>query len=169
MAKKSKDFGELLKQQRIDQTQQKSLEKLEQKVRQGPLSNHFAGLVANPQGEAKMSGVLEAFVEPYWDTARNRSQREKLLSVAVIAWNLALTPENERQLMIDQVIEQSLEGNDPLAQQDMREILDELIARKQKFFADNQRYIIEFQLQDLGKQFHLSVASTLMSQPGLGQ
>jgi hypothetical protein len=54
-----------------------------------------------------------------------------------------------------------LKGNDPLVQQDTREIIDELIARKQKFFAKNKRYIVDFQLQDAGKQFHLSVASTL--------
>ncbi len=108
-----------------------------------------------------MSEVLEEFVEPYLDFAQNRSQREKLFSIAVIAWNLATIPEDERQPMIDQLIKVGLKGNDPLAQQDTREIIDELIARKQKFFAKNKRYIVDFQLQNAGKQFHLSVASTL--------
>jgi hypothetical protein len=52
-------------------------------------------------GEVKMSEVLEEFVEPYLDFAQNRSQREKLFSIAVIAWNLAIMPGNERQPMID--------------------------------------------------------------------
>jgi hypothetical protein len=73
----------------------------------------------------------------------------------------AIMPEKERQPMIDQLIKVGLEGNDPLAQQDTREIIDELIARKQKFFAKHKRYIVDFQLQDTGKQFHLSVASTV--------
>lgn len=78
-------------------------------------------------------------------------------------------PENKRQQMIDQVIEQGMRGNDPLARQDAREIIDGLIARKQTFFADNKRYIIDFQLQDMGQTFHLSVASTLMNLPSSEQ
>ncbi|MGI0484095.1 hypothetical protein ACN4EK_01590 [Pantanalinema rosaneae CENA516] len=44
-------------------------------------------------------------------------QREKLFSIAVIAWNLAIMPENKRQPMIDQLIKVGLKGNEPLAQQ----------------------------------------------------
>lgn len=65
--------------------------------------------------------------------------------------------------MIDKFIQQGLKRNDQLAQQDTQEILDELIARKQALFPDNKRYIVEFELQDTGKTFHLSVASTLMN------
>ena len=169
MAKKSKGFGTLLKQQRADKIQQKALEKLEQKVKKGPLGEKFAGMVMYPQGEVKMSEVLEEFVEPYLDSTRNFSQREKLFSIAAIVWNIALMPEKERQQMVDQVIEQGMRGNDPLARQDAREIIDGLIARKQTFFADNKRYIIDFQLQDMGQTFHLSVASTLMNLPGSEQ
>jgi hypothetical protein len=157
MAKKSRGFAELLKQKQAERTQQSALEKLQQKVQQGPLSERLSGIVASPQGEIKMSEVLEKFVDPYLDFAQNRSQREKLFSIAVIAWNLALMPENERQ----QIIEQGTTGNDPLARQDTREFIDELIARKQTLFAENKRYIVEFQLQDTGKTLHLSVASTL--------
>jgi hypothetical protein len=157
MAKKSRGFAELLKQKQAERTQQNALGKLQQKVQQGPLSERLTGMVASPQGAIKMSEVLEEFVEPYLDFAQNRSQREKLFSIAVIAWNLALMPENERQ----QIIEQGTTGNDPLARQDAREFIDELIARKQTLFAENKRYIVEFQLQDTGKTLHLSVASTL--------
>lgn len=161
MARKSKGFGELLNQQRADQTHQKGMEKVKQKVQKGPLGDKFSTIVTAPKGEVKMSEVLEEFVEPYLDFAQNRNHREKLFSIAMVAWNLAIMPENERQPMIDQVLKAGLKGNDPLAQQDTREIIDELIARKQKFFAKNKRYIIDFQLQDAGKRFHLSVASTL--------
>jgi hypothetical protein len=161
MARKSKGFGELLNQQRADNTHQKELEKLQQKVQKGPLGSKLAGMVMNPEGEVKMSEVLQAFVEPYLDLARNRGQREKLFSIAVIAWNLAIMPEKDRQPMIDQLINVGLKGTDPLAQQDTREIIDEFIDRKQKFFAKHKRYVVDFQLQDIGKQFHLSVASTL--------
>ncbi len=85
MARKSKGFSEILNQQRADKAHQKGLEKLQQKVQKGPLGDKFAGMVTNPKGEVKMSEVLEEFVEPYLDFAQNRSQREKLFSIAVIA------------------------------------------------------------------------------------
>ncbi len=159
MAKKSRGFAELLRQKQAERTQQNALEKLQQKVQQGLLSEGLTG-IASPQGEIKMSEVLEEFVEPYLDFARNRSQREKLFNLAVAAWNLALMPENERQQIIDQGIEGTV-GNDLLARQDIGEFIDELIARKQTLFAENKRHIVEFQLQDTGKTLHLSVASTL--------
>lgn len=166
MARKSKGFGEILNQQRASKAEQKGLEKLQKKIQKGPLGNQFAaGMLMNPKGEVKMSEVLEAFVEPYLDFAQTRSQRETLFSIAVFAWNLAILPESGRQAAIDELIKVNLKGSSLLAEQDMREIIAELIARKQNFFANNKRYIVDFELQDTDKQFHLSVASTLSSPP----
>jgi hypothetical protein len=163
MARKSKGFSEILKQERANKNHQKELEKLQQKIREGPLGDKFANMVTNPKGEVKMSEVLEEFVEPYLEFIHNPIERENLFKVAVTAWNLALIPENARQSTIDKFIKKGLKGNDPLIQQqDMREILDELIARKLEFFAKNTRFIIDFQLEDTGKEFHISVASTLL-------
>jgi hypothetical protein len=160
MAKKSKGFGELLKQQRGDQFAQRALDKLQQQVQQGPLADQFGSLIVNPQGEVKMSEVLEEYVEPYADSAPNYSQRQKLFELAIIAWNLAMMPESGRKVMIDEFLQQGIKGN-RLIQQDARKVLEAMMVRKQEFFADHRRYIIDFKLQDLGDQFHLSVASTL--------
>jgi hypothetical protein len=165
MAKKSKGFRELLNQPLTEKDIQKGLTKLHQKLQQGALGQQITDVVINPQGEIKMSDVLEAFAEPYLEFATNHNQREKLFSVAIIAWNAAIMPEQDRQLIIEKTLEQGLKG-DAQSQQDARDIIDEMISRKQQLFADNQRYILDFQLQDSGKQFHLSVASTLLaSQP----
>ncbi len=161
MARKSKDFGKLLRQQPLSQVQQNGMEQLEKKVKTGPLGNKFAGIVANPQGEVKMSEVLESFVEPYLDSAETRKEKQMLLEIAVIAWNLAIMPEADRQPLINQMLEAGVKSKDPVAQQEMKAFFEELIDRKQKFFAQNQRFIVDFQLQDAGRQFHLSVASTL--------
>jgi thymidine phosphorylase len=59
MAKKSKGFGEILKQQRADKTHQKGLEELQRQVQKGPLGEKFAGMVMNPKGEVKRSEALE--------------------------------------------------------------------------------------------------------------
>jgi hypothetical protein len=160
MAKKSKGFGELLKQQQTNKTPDEAFTEFQQKVKKGVLANNISGIVTNPQGEVKMSDVLEEFVEPYLPAIKNHNQREKLFTMAVIAWNAAIMPDLERQSMLDQTIKQGFAGN-PLVQMDALNIIEEMIQRKQQFFADNERMIMDFQVQDMGKNFHLSIASTL--------
>lgn len=162
MAKKSKGFGKLLKQERGNQKHQKRLKELQQKFKEGPFSDQFADMVINPKGEVKMSDVLQAFVEPYLYFIDDWSEQEKLFHLAVIAWNLSLMPENERPAMIDGFMKVALKGNDPLLQQDARKIIDELIARKQELFDEHKRFIFDLDLQDAGEKFHISVASTLL-------
>jgi hypothetical protein len=164
MARKSKGFSELLNQQRAGKIEQVGMEKLRQKIKSSPLGDQVS-LVMNPSGVVKMSEVLEEFVDPYLDFARTRQQRRKLFEVAVLAWNLTLLPEDSQQQMVEKIIEEGITGRDPLARQDTRQILNEMMERKEQLFADNKRYIVNFNLQDTGQTFHLSVASTLMKQP----
>jgi hypothetical protein len=116
-------------------------------------------VVFSPAGAAKMSEVLEEFVEPYVEFADNRSQRQQLLEVAVLAWNLALMPEAERQTMLEEAIDQVTD--DAMARQNMQAILDELIGRKLAYFADIRRLIVDFELKDTGREYQLSVASLM--------
>jgi hypothetical protein len=164
MAKKSKGFAELLQQQQDAQLEKIGMTKLEQKVR-GIAGGKDIKLVQNLEGVEKMSEVLETFVEPYLDFADSRADREKLFTIAVAAWNLTFMPEEKRSAIIKEMIAVGVDKKDMLAQQDMRAILNEMIARKLTLFSDNQRLIINFQLQELKDTFHLSVASTLTEPP----
>lgn len=116
-----------------------------------------------------MSEVLEAFVEPYLDVVDSHTAREKLFMTAVAAWNLALMPAKQRSTLIKELIAASVDKNDRLTQQDMREILNEMVARKLDLFPDNKRFIVNFQLQETKGKFHLSVASTLREPPTAGK
>ena len=152
MAQKSKGFGELL-------YQQKALNRTQQEIERGELGG-ITGVVMSPKGVAKMSDVLEEFIDPYLDAVETRNQHEKLFSIAIVAWNLAIMPKADRQPLMQQLIDQAA-GNDQLARHDTQEILDQMIARKERFFADNKRYILNFQLQGRGNNLHLTVTSTL--------
>lgn len=165
MANKSKGFSELLKQQRRGKTRQDAMRDLEDSIQQGPLGKEAISIVRDPKGHAKMSDVLDEFVEPYEDDEMTLDQRQNLYGIAVIAWNLALLPEAERKDMLKKIIKEVLKGEDPLFQRETREIINEMVARKDQFFADNQRYIVSYQLQDLGTELNLSVASTLPGEP----
>lgn len=162
MARKSKVFGEILKQERADKIQQKGMKKLQQKVKEGPLGDQFEDMVTNPKGEVKMSEVLQEFVEPYLDLAPTPIQRQQLFDLAVIAWNLALTPENNQQSVLDYLLQDISKDDDPFFYKEMRSFINDLMNRKQELFDEHKRYIVDFQLQDVGKKFHLSVASTLL-------
>ncbi len=160
MARKSKGFGKLLHQSRQENTEQGYLKELEKKVTSGPIRKQFSKLVPHPKGEVKMSAVLEDFMEPYLDGNESDQAFEAFLNIAVIAWNIALFPEDQQPQKVDLIVAKAAKGNTQI-QQEMRSVLEELITRKQQHFASIERHIVEFQLKGRGNSLHLSVASTL--------
>lgn len=158
MAKRSKGFGEPLH-QHLNKQQQRSMDKLARRVKSN-LKDQVAGVVVNPKGQAKMSDILEAFIEPYLDSACDLEQRRKLFAMAAFAWNLALFPEDEQQQELEQIVEQ-LSAGDQRLRQNTKEILEELIERKQQYFRKHQRYILDFELTETRSDFHLSVVSSM--------
>jgi hypothetical protein len=61
-------------------------------------------VVFKSSGE-KMSEVLEEFIEPYVESATTPEAYDKLIALAIIAWNAALLEETERQNLITRSIE----------------------------------------------------------------
>ena len=165
MPKKSKGFRQLLKQQHSQGHEQQMVERLSQQMQQGPWKDNPPELVINPKGEVKMSEVLEEFAEPFLDSATTRHRREALFTIAIAAWNAALLPKAERETSITQLLDTIYNSDRPSDRQEIREIIDIMVARKEEFFADNRRYILNFSLEERGNRFYLSVVSTLMPPP----
>jgi hypothetical protein len=159
MAKKSKDFKELIRQNQQVQGRQKSLEELAKKIQANGLDDMPSKMVIEPQGTEKMSEVLRKFVAPYMATVKRTKDYRSLLDLAIIAWNISLMPEAKHQEMIDAIFEEKIFKQDKQAEQDVKGIIAELITRKNKYFADIKRFIVEFNLKDTGEDYHLSVAS----------
>jgi len=161
MPRRSKDFQELLKDQKQSQDKRQNLEELKQKVQAGSFGELAAEMVIEPEGAEKMSEVLREFVAPYMDSVKNIENHRSLLGLAVAAWNASLLPLAGQQKMIDSLLKVDLIKRDRGMQQDIKELLDEMITRKKKYFSNNKRFITDFQLKQTGKQYHLSVASSL--------
>ncbi|MEM9483445.1 MAG: hypothetical protein AAGA83_07105 [Cyanobacteria bacterium P01_F01_bin.116] len=161
MAKKSKGFRSLLKQQKAINRREKSLNNFEQTFQQKEIAKNFTDIVKNPKGEVKMSDVLEEFVEPYLPETDNLEQQGMVFEMGVIAWNLAILPENKRQSALEKLFDKLTKNKNAIVKRDLNNLIDEMVARKFELFPDNRRYILDFQLEDGGDQFHLSVASTL--------
>ena len=159
MAKKSKAFSELLRLQKMSQGSQNLLKSFEKKLKKESLP--FKEIVVSPSGEVKMSEVLEDFVEPYLESTETKESMRRLLTLGTIAWNLALSPESERQGVIDRVFNDDLLGGDKKLKAEIQGLIEELITRKNRYFSENRRMIVDFELKELGNDYHISVASTL--------
>jgi hypothetical protein len=163
MARKSKGFGELVRQQKREKAGSKSLEKFQKSFKHDFGTDLIT--VKEQQGIAKMSDVLKEFVRPYADIPQNIREIRHLIQIGVTAWNLALLPEKERIKTLDKIFVAISKNLKNIDQEDItsnRAVIEDLVARKLKHFANNQRQIIDFQLEDLGQDgYHLSVASTM--------
>jgi hypothetical protein len=160
VAEQSKGFGKPV---HVDKTASKSNQRLQQfakKFEEHPLSDRFEKTVINPAGVTRMSDVLEDFTEPYLKAVQNHEEREKMFTLAVVAWNAALLPRSEGHTMVDQFLKMLPEQG--LVDDGIREMIDEMIQRKLEQFADIRRVIVNMELIDQGKTFHLSVASAPM-------
>ncbi len=114
-------------------------------------------VIFHSSGEEKMSEVLLEFIKPYVDHVDTEDAHRKLLTIAILAWNAAMLPREKRQEMVNSLLE---DMRVPGAKE-LRSIIEMLIERKLKHFAENKRLIINYELTDLGDGKHLSVASTL--------
>jgi hypothetical protein len=117
---------------------------------------HREVIVGPASDGIKMSDVLEEFVEPYREFVKTQEAYRKLLTVALVAWNVMLFPEKDRLSRLDEVVVTLPE----YVREDGRQIIEELMVRKERFFSQHRRMIIDFDVADTGGQWHLSVMST---------
>jgi hypothetical protein len=110
-----------------------------------------------PPDTEKMSEVLLDFIRPYENTWQTEEQLQKLLVVAIVAWNAAVAGGSQGE----ELIRSTMATLPPDAQEDFLTIIVALVERKQRFFADNTRLIINYQLTMNPDGPHLLVASTL--------
>ena len=110
---------------------------------------------------AKMSEVLWEFLAPYTPLAPDREAMEKLLALAIAAWNVTLFPEGERAQRLRE-LSTTLPGE---ARTDFLALIREMVARKERDFAQNTRYILNYELTEGRERYHLNVLSTLLPPP----
>jgi hypothetical protein len=111
-----------------------------------------------------MSEVLSDFVEPYLEFADTEEAYRKLLTLAIVAWNTCLLPEEKHQDMIDGTLEAMPETAEEV-KTGLREIVNMLMARKKAYFSEYRRMILGYELTDTGRGYHLTVASTVEGVP----
>jgi hypothetical protein len=104
----------------------------------------------------KMSDVMEEFVEPYKQFANTKESYRKLLTTAIAAWNLMLFPEKDRPSKLDDLLATLPEN----VREDGKQVIEELMVRKEQFFSQYRRMIIDYEIVEGGEDWSLSVMST---------
>jgi hypothetical protein len=110
-----------------------------------------------PKQADKMSEVLLDFIEPCREFADTTQAMHRLIVTALVAWNAALLPKAEQAESLKQ-ISKALPAD---VVDDFYAIVGEMIERKNKFFADYTRNILDYELTDTGDSYRISVISTL--------
>jgi hypothetical protein len=127
--------------------------------RKGPRLPGFlegARVVVPGPGETKMSEVLWAFMEPYLEHGRTEEALRKLLDLALVAWNAALLSGSQRE----ELIQDTLSAVPPDVRGAIRAIVEEMIQRKEAYFAGYKRMILDYQLTWTPPKPYLSVISS---------
>ena len=143
--------------------EQERLQGFKQRLEKDLLQGHK--VVVEPRGVAKMSEVLEAFVEPYLALADTEDAYGKLLMLAWVAWNASFLTEEEQSEMVDDITSEAMPSATREEREDFRELVSTLVERKRAHFSEYTRRIIDFELTDTGKDYHLSVVSTMQDTP----
>ncbi len=135
------------------------LEALERKVRSEAIFGDREVVFQTGSSE-KMSEVLLAFVEPYLEYATTRDAFERLIAIGALAWNAALAPPEGRHSLLDETSKSIEESAGKEDAEVYRALVNDLIKRKERYFANNKRVIASYQVTEGKDKFHLAVASS---------
>jgi hypothetical protein len=108
----------------------------------------------------KMSEVIPKFAEPLIDSAGDNDEAYKnAVAMAILVWNASLMPEDEQDSFLNEMIE-DISGSSAEDYAMSLQIIDMLLDRKRKYFKENNRFIVDFEIRCTENDRHLSVVST---------
>jgi hypothetical protein len=108
----------------------------------------------------KMSAVLLSFIGPYQDLVDSRPAFERLIVMAILAWNVTILDDPARQGLIDATRTIIVNQAGSRSGQDFDDLLASLIQRKERYFADNSRLILDYRVSETEGEYRVAVVST---------
>ena len=127
-------------------------------------SNDLPGshLVVEPEGQAGMSEVILEFAEPLLDLCGGEKSERTATALAIMIWNLSLFPEKDQDREIEKMCSKLLGSNEAKDHAAFVDYATFLLERKKKYYSDNKKAIVDYQISGYGKTRRLEVASTLL-------
>jgi hypothetical protein len=118
-----------------------------------------AQIIVNPGDTEKTSDVILRFAEPLLDGADGIVEKN-VIRFAIGVWNASLLPVPAQAEALKSIVAILPEG-DHDAKRELVAAMCTLLARKQTYFADNTRVIVDYQITQSRDMLHLDVVSTL--------
>jgi hypothetical protein len=115
-------------------------------------------LVVEPKGVDKLSGIILDFAEPFLELGL---QEKVILTLAIIAWNISMFPEEDRASKIEELIEKHIPHDDPRYLTILKATIAAMVLRKLQMYPDNKRLILGYDFTESGDGMTLNVLSTL--------
>lgn len=115
-------------------------------------------LIPNTGEVDKMSDVILRFAEPLQD--EYGVVPPDMIRFAILVWNASVLPK-EVQDQAFKDINKIIPNDDRKARQEMLMVISMLLDRKEKYFSDNKRFIVDYNIRESSRRIHLDVASTL--------
>lgn len=109
----------------------------------------------------KMSEIILHLAEDLLEIARTKSQRQFAITITCMAWNIAVIPEPERRTNAIEKMVKTIEGEE--GQEEVREIVNSIIEKKNRYYPEIGRIIVDYELSGNRDNLHLNIASTYPS------
>jgi hypothetical protein len=117
----------------------------------------------------KLSAALLEFIAPYDDPTFNKDAYERLAAMAVVAWNAAILKGKERRQLLKVCIDAIVASSGEEWHKETEKILAMMIKRKEQFFADDERHILEYSVVETKTHRNVAVSSLLRSVDSLSE
>jgi hypothetical protein len=119
-------------------------------------------VVGTSSNGIKMSEVILDFAESLLEMTENEDQEEQAISIAILIWNLSLTPEKTRKKHVKELAAAMVDPDEhPEIAAENMETIQALIKRKERIYPDISRAIVSHDMVRTPDGIHLNVASTL--------
>jgi hypothetical protein len=123
-------------------------------------------VILNDDRLEKMSDVIHRFAEPLQD--ENGDVPANMLRFAILVWNASLLSKDKQEEAFRDIIK-ALPGKERGVREVALLAIAMLLERKEKYFSDNKRVIIDYDITETEDMLNLNVVSTVPNEynPGL--
>ena len=113
--------------------------------------------------ETKLSEALIQFAAPLTRMTENLDEQKGALQFSVLCWNLGLLDDEKKAALLSTLKEKGTVSDDHIDGADSD--LTQMITRKREKFADDRRYIMDYEIQIQSGKLALNVAGVNMDAP----
>ncbi|VAX35069.1 hypothetical protein MNBD_UNCLBAC01-132 [hydrothermal vent metagenome] len=113
-------------------------------------------ILFEPKGFRKMSEIILEFAEPLLDVASHYREQENSIYFAIMVWNMSLCSKRNQKEDIQNLINTICDTKEKLVIKDMKCFIEQLLKRKKKYFAQENRFIKDYHIKE-GKNGDISL------------